>query len=57
MIKSYKSFIFICRLGSFLTIRVVKAGSEKAFDGVRDHPLKFLVAWLMLGMLKNAILL
>ncbi|XP_067943337.1 uncharacterized protein [Watersipora subatra] len=49
-IQSACAVLWAIRLGSFLTIRVWRKGSEKGFDGVRDHPFKFLAAWIMLGV-------
>lgn len=38
------------RLGSFLVVRVSRAGLDTRFDGVRDNPPRFLLFWTIQGV-------
>ena len=40
-------WLWALRLGSFLVIRIHRAGADSRFDGVRDNPPRFLLFWLI----------
>eukprot|EP00903_Cladosiphon_okamuranus_P006677 g6518.t1 len=42
--------IWTTRLGTFLLARIRRDGHDSRFNGVRDHPLDFLVFWCVQGM-------
>ena len=39
--------LWALRLGSFLVLRISRAGSDSRFDKVRDKPLGFLLFWMI----------
>lgn len=41
--------LWAARLGSFLAIRVHKAGSDGRFDAIKGSPLRFLQVWMIQG--------
>jgi len=49
-LHSWMIFAWACRLGTFLFMRVLKDGSDRRFDKVRDSPGTFLIWWSVQGV-------
>ncbi len=50
MVQSNLVIAWAFRLGSYLFVRILKDGSDKRFDKVRDNPLRFFSFWTIQGV-------